>query len=400
MQINYDKFSISLESDEGLEELLEYLQLGDIRLTPNIHSRVVSRLRFSARKLGHKNFGELLAHLKSDQNAHDSILDWLDKGRSYNEEDRSFSPLINRKTSLKDYVNNSKVTPKPKKPKIKKRKLLPLEILPGIKMPADEKNLDLIYDFLLNRGINYQAYKINHFLRRLHARMKRIETETYREYHNVLKRNPREFNLLMETFSINVTRFFRDKELFIALEKKIFPTIMKDTSKNIRIWSAGCAIGPEPYSLAMILKDLQEKYPPNKIYLLATDINQALLEQARKGIYAKQSLEETDHPRRLKYFTPLDSEQFQLSRQIRNLVSFQQHDLRTTPPGKDFDLIMCRNVLIYFSRSQSKVFFEQFYSSLKSRGYLVLGRCEVLPQFIKDKFEIIDTKNRIYRRKN
>ena len=145
---------------------------------------------------------------------------------------------------------------------------------------------------------------------------------------------------------------------------------------------------------------MERKITTNKVHLLATDINQSLLLQAKRGIYTKQSLEEMDSSRIMKYFKPLDSDLYQISANMRNSVTFQQHDLRTPAPAKNFDLITCRNVLIYFSRAQSQYFFKQFYSALKSRGYLVLGKCEVLPQVMKDKFEIIDSRNRIYRRKN
>ena len=399
MQAKYDKFSIKLESDEGLEELMNYLKLNRDKLSSQSEKRIVSRLRYKARKLGLRNFSELLNRLKTNQKVHENVIQWLEKGRSYNEEDHSFSPLITRKASLKEYVNNS--TPKPKKPQKKKRRkhLLP-EFVSSMKMPEDQKNLVLIYDFLSKNNINYQAYKPNHFLRRLNARMKRVDTETYKEYHELLETEPKEFKLLMENYSINVTRFFRDKELFISLEKSVFPNILEYNPNNIRIWSAGCAIGPEPYSLAILMKDMQGKISMNKVHLLATDINQGLLLQAKKGIYTKQSLEEMDSSRIMKYFKPLDSDLFQISTHIRNSVTFHQHDLRTPAPAKNFDLIMCRNVLIYFSRAQSQYFLRQFYSALKPRGYLALGKCEVLPQVMKDKFEIVDSRNRIYRRKN
>jgi len=377
---------------------MNYLQLKRDKLNSHSEKRIILRLRHTARNQGLRNFSELLSRLKSNQKVYENVVQWLEKGKSYNTEDRSFSPLITRKASLKEYVNTSILKPE-KQQKKKKKKLQPLEFVSSIKLPKDQENLDLIYDFLLRNNINHQAYKPNHFLRRLHARMKRVGTKTYREYHKLLEIEPTEFNLLKENYSINVTRFFRDKELFISLEKIVLPTILAKNSRNIRIWSAGCAIGPEPYSLAILMKDLEGKTSVNKVLLLATDINQGLLLEAKKGIYTKQSLEEMDPSRIMKYFKPSDSGLFQISTQLRDAVTFQQHDLRSSPPAKDFDLIMCRNVLIYFSRSQSKIFFQHFYSSLKPHGYLVLGKCEVLPQFMKDKFEIIDTRNRIYRRK-
>ena len=100
------------------------------------------------------------------------------------------------------------------------------------------------------------------------------------------------------------------------------------------------------------------------------------------------------------YFKPVNQELFEFSSQIRSIVEFKRHDLRTNPPARDFDLILCRNVLIYFSKPQSISLFKRFYSVLNSHGYLVLGKCELLPPIIRDKFDIIDVHNRIYQRKD
>ena len=400
MNIKYEKFSIKLESDEGIEEIIDFLTQNEIEITSENEGRVTKRLRLVARNLGLRNFTELLNRLKSDQDAYDNLLRWLKKGKIFNEEDQSFSPLIKRKKSLKEYAkvsqNTSKVLQRTRETQSKLQMKLD-QFEP--KGPDDDKNIGLIFEFLATRNIDYQGYKPNHFLRRLHTRMRKANIESYKEYHSVLQSNPKEFNLLMDNFSINVTRFFRDKELFQTLEQKIFPEFFNSRKKSIRIWSAGCAVGPEPYSLAILLSELQKKKDSKKFFLLATDINRDLLLEARKGVYTDKYLEEVDPSRLQAYFNRVDVETYQLSSQIRNAVSFQQHDLRTPPPARDFDLIMCRNVLIYFSRPQSEVFFKRFYSVLKPYGYLVLGKCEVLPQVIKSKFDIIDTRNRIYRRK-
>ncbi|MHA2154142.1 MAG: CheR family methyltransferase [Candidatus Hodarchaeales archaeon] len=397
MQINYDKFSIQLESDRGKYEIIEFLRQKKFEFTRKDEKRILLRLRYQARKMGYRNFKELLNCLKSDPQTSESVFQWLEKGRAYHEEDRSFVPLIRQKITLKDYVTKAPTKPKKKK---KKFVILPPEFESNLDLPADNKNLSLIFDFLSAKNINYQAYKKNHFLRRLHARMKRVSKNTYKGYYNLLQTSSDEFKLLMDNFSINVTRFFRDKELFLSLEKDVIPQIMLGKKNSIRIWSAGCAVGPEPYSIAILLNELKMKNTFKNPYILATDINQGLLQQAMKGVYSDKSLEEVDKLKILKYFQHVsDSDLYQLSPRIRNMVTFKQHDLRTPTPGRDFDLILCRNVLIYFSRAQSEIFFKQFHAALKSQGYLVLGRCEVLPQSIKQKFEIIDTRNRIYKKK-
>ncbi len=396
MQITYDKFSINLESDRGKREIIEFLREKKFEFTSKDEKRILLRLRSQTRRMGLKSYSELLSSLKTDPKLFESVLQWLEKGRAIHEEDKTFIPLIRRKKTLKDFSTA------PSTAKKKKRKplvVLPPEFESSLNTPTDEKNLTLIYDLLSSRDINYQAYKQNHFLRRLHARMKRVNKNTYKGYYNLLLNSSTEFKLLMDNFSINVTRFFRDHELFMVLGKEIFPRII-DRKNTFRVWSAGCAIGPEPYSIAILLDELRSRTTFLKPYILATDINQGLLQQAIKGIYSDKSLEELDNSKITKYFSPIsDSDLYQLSSRIRNMVTFKQHDLRTSPPGRDFDIILCRNVLIYFSRPQSEIFFKQFYSALKPDGYLVLGRCEVLPQSIKHKFEIIDTRNRIYKKK-
>jgi chemotaxis protein methyltransferase CheR len=401
MHTNYEKFSIKLETDEGIEEILYFLSQKDIELTSDNEKRIIKRLRLVARRLGLKNFTELLNRLKSDTVVYDNLLMWLEKGKIFNENDQSFSPLIKRKKSLKEYAQISQNSTK----KLQRNRTVNSKVIVegnGFepKLPGDDKNINLIFEFLASKNINYQAYKPNHFLRRLHTRMRKANSETYKEYHSVLQSNPREFNLLMDNFSINVTRFFRDNDLFKFLEKKILPKIFSLGKKSVRIWSAGCAIGPEPYSIAMLIEEIQKRKGSKNFFLLATDINRDLLLKAKQGFYSDKYLEEIDAQRLQAYFNYIDSETYQLSSQIREAVTFQQHDLRTPPPARDFDLILCRNVLIYFSRPQSEVFFQRFYSALKPHGYLVLGKCEVLPQSIKSKFEIIDTRTRIYRRKD
>jgi chemotaxis protein methyltransferase CheR len=396
MQITYDKFSINLESDRGKKEIIDFLRAKKLEFTFRDEKRILLRLRYQTRRMGLKNYLELLEVLKTDLKAYESILQWLEKGRAYHEEDRSFTPLIRRKKTIRDFTT---ALPTKKKKKRQPVVALPPEFESSLNLPKDKKNLLLIFDLLSSRDINYQAYKQNHFLRRLHARMKRVNEDTYKGYYKLLKTSSNEFKLLMDNFSINVTRFFRDYELFITLREEIFPQFLKK-KELLRIWSAGCAIGPEPYSIAILLDELGSRDASLKSHILATDINQGLLQQAIRGIYSDNSLEEMDKSKISKYFTPISgSELYQLSQRIRNMVTFKQHDLRTSPLGRDFDIILCRNVLIYFSRPQSEIFFKQFYSSLKPGGYLVLGRCEVLPQSIKHKFEIIDTRNRIYKKR-
>jgi chemotaxis protein methyltransferase CheR len=398
MDKDYEKFSIRIETDEGLEEVLSFLHSQNVKFAPSDEKRIVQRLRLYARRLGLKNYSELLACLKSDKKSHEQLFHWLESGRTYNSENQSYSPLIKRNKGTKKLSSHSN-TEKKKKPIV----LSPKSLIPPLMIadsPKDIKNLPLILNFLTKNNINYQAYKQNYFFRRLHTRMNKAKAETYADYLNLLQTDSKELIPLLASFSINVTRFFRDKELFTILEKEVFINLLQDRKTPIRIWSAGCAIGPEPYSLAILIRTMQEKKTIRQPYLLATDINKKFLQEAKEGKYSSDYLKEVDKLRIQKFFKLIGPGEFQLVPEIRQMVTLQQHDLRTAPPGNNFDLILCRNVLIYFSKAQSDEFFKRFLSVLNPNGYLVLGKCEILPQSIKENFFVIDTKNRIYRRKS
>ncbi|MFX0051807.1 MAG: CheR family methyltransferase [Candidatus Hermodarchaeota archaeon] len=400
MEEKHAKFSIHLESEKGLSKLKNYFRQRNIIINKPDEERVIKKLRFTMRKLSLKNYDELLKEFKEDENLFIETINWLEKGEEYDVKGHSINPLVKRRKSLKDYVN---IPPRKPKKKRKRKAKLPLSDFDfEFKEPPDPENIKLISDFLSKKDINYEAYKENYYTRRLQARMKRVEVETYKEYRKYLEYNAKELDLLVTSFSINVTQFFRDKELFVELEHKILPKIFENNkeSKNIRIWSAGCAVGCEPYSLSMITDNLRKKSYYSDVFILGTDISNEFLKKAKKGSYTPEFLKETDALQLQTYFKRVGNEEYQLSPQIRKTVTFKWHDLRTSPPNRDFDLILCRNVLIYFSRSQSENLFKRFYSALKPKGYLVIGKCELLNQRVKNQFDTIDPNNRIYQRKD
>ncbi|MFX1517546.1 MAG: CheR family methyltransferase, partial [Promethearchaeota archaeon] len=300
--------------------------------------------------------------------------------------------------SIKEYIQLS--TNNQKRKKKKKINLKKIQEFLKVDEPSDLQNLPSVMDFLSKRKINYQAYKEKYFLRRLHIRMRKAKTPTYSSYLKFLENNLNELSSLVDCLSVNVTRFFRDKELFEVLGEKILP-ILLTSFDQVRIWSAGCAIGPEPYSIAIMINKISRKLAKeNNIHILATDISQDFLTEAREGRYSKEYLDEMNPLEISTYFQLSKNNDYELSPQIKNSVTFKRHDLRTSPPANDFDLILCRNVLIYFSKPQSISLFQRFHSVLKTHGYLVLGKCELLPTEVKDKFKVVDAHNRIYQSKN
>jgi chemotaxis protein methyltransferase CheR len=138
----------------------------------------------------------------------------------------------------------------------------------------------------------------------------------------------------------------------------------------------------------------------DRLHILATDLRKEFLEQAQAGVYSHELLEEINPDKFQTYFKPITPELFQLSDHIRKKVVFKKHDLREPPPSRNFDLILCRNVLIYFSRNQAETLFRRFHSALKPNGYLVLGKCELVPIPVRHLFKVVDSRTRVYQRRS
>ncbi|MHA2244619.1 MAG: CheR family methyltransferase [Candidatus Hodarchaeales archaeon] len=385
-----------LESEKGLVELLDFLHQKKVVFTSKNKTRIIKRLKLITKRFSFKTYSELLNVLNTDPQTHNDVLNWLEQGRVYNEEENSFTPLVRRDKILKHSISLKKTREKLKK---KAHKTRISDILPVFPDPTDTKNIPSIFNFLTKNNINYEAYKEKYFLRRVNSRMMRVDAKTYREYLEILESDPEEINLLVDNLSINVTHFFRDKDLWAKLDQEILPILSADRSKSIRIWSAGCAIGPEPYSIAILMNDRIKNVNLNNWHIFATDISQEFLNQAQSGVYSKDLLEEINPLEIQTFFNPISKELFQISADIRKKVTFKLQDLRKRPPFRGLDLIMCRNVLIYFSRSQSEALFRRFHSALRPKGYLILGKCELVPTTVRHLFDVVDAKTRIYRRK-
>lgn len=256
---------------------------------------------------------------------------------------------------------------------------------------------DKLVDYLLTQGIEVSSYKKRYILRRLRVRMGRIKLKSYKDYLDYVKTHPDELKEIQESLSINVTRFFRNRDTFEKLKRDILPELMK-TKKTIKIWSAGCAVGPEPYSLAMICADV---FPSNvRVNILATDVKEELLKIARYGVYAKPYLDELTDGEKSKYFVQTSDGDFKIKPHVKSLVNFQKHDLMKDPFPKNIDLVVCRNVLIYVDREAQNKILNGFFESLSAEGIVVLGRTETLFGDWRRSVDIISTKHRIYQKKS
>lgn len=234
--------------------------------------------------------------------------------------------------------------------------------------------------------------------RRISARMRRTGSDDYRAYLDVLSDDAEERDALLDTLSVNVTSFFRDTKVWEALRDIVVE--LDDANSTVDIWSAACADGREPYSISMLALDLGLK--SYQFDVLATDIDEAALDRARNGVYrstrttdVEDQLSFLDDPAR---FADQDEENFRITDEVRKQVTFDRHDLITDDPKDGFDLVFCRNVCIYIDKQYKRPILETVSESVAEDGYLVLGQTETLPRDLKEGFEAVDPRLRIYRR--
>jgi len=252
------------------------------------------------------------------------------------------------------------------------------------------------------RGFNCSYYKESILKRRIDSRMRRAELESYTDYVSLLDRSPREYNALIDTLTVNVTRFFRNKPVFKAIEEIIIPNLMFykniQSRRVIRVWSAGCASGEEPYSVALLFKDfLGDELDDYVFFITATDIDDNILNTAREGIYTADQVKNVSKERLDKYFDKVAGK-YRVKDSIKKYIKFRHHDVISGEVINYFDVILCRNLLIYLSRKTQDEIFARFLRSLNPNGYLVIGKSETLTPKAAKKFELIDLSERIYRK--
>ncbi|SMC18022.1 chemotaxis protein methyltransferase CheR [Clostridium acidisoli DSM 12555] len=235
-------------------------------------------------------------------------------------------------------------------------------------------------------GINLFAYKENQLHRRILSLMSRVGVHDIDEYVKLLKTDYGQRQKFLDFITINVTEFFRNPELFKELQKEV-EIYSREKNKNLKIWSAACSIGAEPYSLAIILDSLNNG---NKSSIIATDIDTTILEKAKKGEYVLSEIKNVEKNNLDKYFKKSDDKYF-IDTRIKNMVTFKKHDLILDNYEKGFDLIVCRNVVIYFNQDIKEKIYEKFSDSLKKGGLLFVGATESIYNYKDYGFEKAST---------
>ena len=238
-------------------------------------------------------------------------------------------------------------------------------------------------------GIDFREYKIPTIMRRVSRLVESGGFGSLAEYLGYLRRHPDGYARLVRTLLINVTEFFRDPQLFTVLRDDVMPQLIEHASRNgneLRLWSAGCATGEEAYSLAILtLEALGERIGEFHVRIFATDLNEEAIAFARHGVYPESAFDGVPREYVERYFTERP-DGFEVKKHVRNLTVFGQHDLAQRAPFPRIDMILCRNVLIYFTKELQQRTLQIFAFSLRNDGYLALGKAETtnpLPEYFQ-----------------
>lgn len=225
-------------------------------------------------------------------------------------------------------------------------------------------------------NINLNDYKPAQMQRRITNLMTRHGVSYYMDFFRLLENDNKLYKDFIDYLTINVTEFFRTPEKFVELENKVLPDLLAKSAK-LNIWSAGCSIGAEPYSLAMILL---EKTPTVRHRILATDLDAEMLMKAKNGAYGANELKNIPSARLTKYFREAGGV-YTLQDSVRERVEFQKHNLLLDRFETGFDLILCRNVVIYFTEEAKDALYRRFFAALKPGGVLFVGGTEAILNF-------------------
>jgi len=292
--------------------------------------------------------------------------------------------------------------------------------LPPLAPPPDhdpEGFAALLAQVEREHGFRIGSYKERCLRRRVAVRMRATGAHTYAQYAIALAADAHEYERLLDALTINVTRFFRDAEAWAALDARALGPLV-DGGGPVRVWSAGCASGEEPYSVATLLRARLDARAERaggpvgasggpaggagRVRVLGTDVDPAALAAAADGVYADAALAEAPPALRARYFESAHATggpRARVGPEVRSLTTFARHDLLRDPaPAGPWQLIVCRNVVIYFDRESQAELFERFHSALAPGGLLFLGKVETLLGHTRTLFAPIEPRQRLFRR--
>jgi chemotaxis protein methyltransferase CheR len=287
---------------------------------------------------------------------------------------------------------------------------------PSINLSITEPELKLLQTLVYQEcGMFFDERRVHFLQDRLQRRLKITGLDSFYSYYRLLtsREGRAELAALVENLTVNETSFFRNKPQLELFHKNTLEELLhrKQTRRDfsLRVWSAGCSTGQEPYTLAMIICDALAYYylrnplpfempspkplipPPWKVEILASDINYSVLRAAQEGIYNENHMEQVDYAFRLRYFDKT-GDKYAIKKAVKELVHFDFHNLKTEFLPQRNDVIFCRNVMIYFDEAEQKRLVDKFYRCLNSEGYLFIGHAESLFG-LSDKYKMIHVNN-------
>jgi chemotaxis protein methyltransferase CheR len=247
-------------------------------------------------------------------------------------------------------------------------------------------------------GFSLEGYKDKCVKRRINIRIRATQSLSPEEYSAFLTESAAEQEHLLRVLTIHVSHFFRNPSTFEKLSREILPELLKERPLGeLRLLSVGCAGGEEPYSLALILREhFSRALETGRVRVRGIDVDQATLAVARDALYHRDRLAEVTPELLARWFTQ-EGDRFRLNQEIRSLVEFGHADLNAPELCEECDLILCRNVLIYFERGRQEAILNGFADALKSGGTLVLGKSETLFGTARRRFRTVCPVERIYR---
>jgi len=270
--------------------------------------------------------------------------------------------------------------------------------------PDDYYLRKLLSKIQADRGFDYANLRRAYLARRVETRLLATGASTVREYIRLLDSDPGEYPQLIDALTVNVSEFFRDKTTYRYLADHVVPEIvagkLKKHYQSLRVWSAGCSTGQEPYSVAMLFREEMAKHAiPLQLSVMATDIDRDVLARAKAARYPATAMEQIPAHLRQRYVLQArPGDEFEMAPEIKYAVKFRMLDLFADNPIGAVDLIMCRNVMIYFDRSKQARVYAKFETALRKGGFLVVGRSEKVPMDVLGQLITINPHERIYQR--
>lgn len=263
--------------------------------------------------------------------------------------------------------------------------------------PALQELRPLLHQVKTATGIDFSSYKEDTLLRRLVKRKEVVGANSAQAYQALIRHDAAELHTLQHLFLVSVSSFFRDRASFDALQKELAVMLAaKPAHTPVRIWVPGCASGEEPFTLAMVLRELTRTHP---IEIIASDLNPEALALCREGVYRQSAFKEMDATLRDRYFE-VQGQQFAIKPDIKACVHFEQRDVLAGTPPANLDLVSCRNLLIYMKVPLQDQLMRNFHQALRAQGLLFIGQSESLSFLGNSLFTPIDHYHRLFRRRH